>query len=417
MHRACTKVTLTDTWGTHQRSEPLTLLASVSCGSAELAFQLRSMSESAWSTVCAYSAQTSCALDLSTRPAGDYAVRALVRKAGSIAASDATSATRDFVLLAGSALLRALPKVDGYAPGASAISPDGRWLVGSGAGSTGLFRWSRSNGYLELPLLTRFLSSIAVNGISNTGLAVGALSGQSDINQAVLWSGSTITQLLPPTGYATATYAVSADGKVAVGDGTRGGLAAFRWTAKTGLVDIGAGFWLSGAHDVSADGSVVAGYGYTAQGTNAVATRWTASTGMVALPLLPGCTTSEARAVSQDGKVVVGECWAPGINHGYRWSAAGGLEDLGPFPGGSPFVSTFSTNGDGSVIVGNVVVDNQAVAVIWTPSTGFRYLSNVVAESGTDLAGWFLNGASDVTSDGKTILGYGNLGGYLVTLP
>jgi len=134
--------------------------------------------------------------------------------------------------------------------------------------------------------------------------------------------------------------------------------------------------------------------------------------------LLPGCSAGEARAVSQDGKVVVGGCTIPGRQLGFRWTAQGGLEDLGAPPGGAPGVHVFSTNGDGSVIVGNVVLDNQAVAVIWTASTGFRFLSDVVAESGTDLSGWTLSGVTDVTSDGKTLVGYtGSYGNFLLTLP
>jgi uncharacterized membrane protein len=410
---ACTKVSLADTWGAHQRSEPLSLVASVTCGSAELSFQMRAAKESAWTTVCPYSAQSNCVLDLAAHPAGDYLVRALVRKAGSIAPSDAASAARDFVLLDGSALIRTLPVGNGT-PSLDAVSPDGRWVVGRGAGASGVFRWSRTNGYIELPGLITNVYSATAEAVTNAGLVVGALPGQTQINQAVLWSGNNITQLLPPGGSATYASGVSADGKVAVGSGS---LSAFRWTAKGGLVDIGTGFRFSGAADVSADGSVVIGYGYLVGGTSAVPTRWTASTGMVALPLLPGCISGEARAVSHDGKVVVGGCSIPGGYIGYRWTAQGGLESLGALPGGATRVSVFSTNGDGSVIVGNVTIDNQAVAVIWTASSGFRFLSEVLAESGTDLDGWTLSGITDISSDGKTIVGYTNIGGFLLTLP
>jgi len=414
---ACTKVVLADTWGTHQRAEPLPLVASVACGSAELSFQLRSVNESSWTTVCPYSPRANCVLDLTARPAGDYLARALVRKVGSIAASDAASAARDFVLLDGSALIRTLPRVAGSTPSGNAVRPDGRWVVGSGAGASGVFRWSRTNGYSELPSLITNNYSGEARAVANSGIVVGALPGQSQVNQAVLWNGNNITQLLPPAGGATYTQGVSADGRVAVGYGANGGLDAFRWTAKSGLVDIGAGFRLSSAADVSADGSVVVGNGYPVGGSNAVPTRWTASTGMVALPLLPGCIAGEARAVSQDGNVVVGACWLPGAQFGYRWTLQGGLESLGALPGAASRVSVFSTNGDGSVIVGNVVLDNEAIAVIWTANTGFRLLSEVLAESGTDLSGWTLSGATDISSDGKTIVGQSDSGGLLITLP
>src|SRR6478736_2434324 len=413
---ACTKVTLADTWGTRQRSAPLSLVASAACGSAELSFQLRSAKESTWTTVCPYSAQNTCVVDLSAQPAGDYVARALVRKAGSIATSDAASAARDFVLLDGSALIRGISALNGSTTNLDAVSPDGRWLTGRGPG-IGLFRWSRTNGYIEPPApVTNFINATA-EAISNAGLVVGSLADQFHTNQPTLWNGSTITQLVPSTSSSTSALGISADGKVVVGDGANGGLSAFRWTAKTCAVDIGAGFRYSGARDVSADGSVVVGYGYPVDGSTAFPTRWTASTGMVALPLLPGCTAGDARSVSHDGKVVVGGCSVPGGQIAYRWSAEGGLENLGPLPGGASAVSAFSTNGDGSVVVGNVVLDNQAVAVIWTTGSGFRFLSDVLAETGTNLSGWTLSGTTDVSSDGKTIVGYtGGNSGFLVTL-
>ena len=64
------------------------------------------------------------------------------------------------------------------------------------------------------------------------------------------------------------------------------------------------------------------------------------------------------------------------------------MQDLGTLPGGAPLVAAFSTNGDGNMIVGNVVIDNNAVAVIRTPNTGFRSLADVLRDSGTDLADW-----------------------------
>ena len=138
---------------------------------------------------------------------------------------------------------------------------------------------------------------------------------------------------------------------------------------------------------------------------------------MVALPLLPGCTTGETRAVSHDGKVVVGACWSPDIQLGYRWTAQGGLESLGAFPAGASWVALFSANADGSVIVGNIARDNRPIAVIWTASPGFRLLSDVLLESGTDLSGWSIDGTTDISSDGTTIVGDNDAGRFLITLP
>jgi probable HAF family extracellular repeat protein len=84
----------------------------------------------------------------------------------------------------------------------------------------------------------------------------------------------------------------------------------------------------SEAWGVSADGSVVVGYAINAAGEYR-AFRWTASGGMQDLGTLPGYNRSYAYDVSADGAVVVG--WAEnaaGQPCAFRWTASGGMEDL-----------------------------------------------------------------------------------------
>jgi len=103
---------------------------------------------------------------------------------------------------------------------------------------------------------------------------------------------------------------------------------AFRWTAARGMQDLGTlgGSW-SRATDVSADGSVVVGWATSATG-KARAFRWTAARGMQNLGTLGG-GESEAWGVSADGSVVVGEAKnAAGRARAFCWTAAGGMEDL-----------------------------------------------------------------------------------------
>ena len=108
-------------------------------------------------------------------------------------------------------------------------------------------------------------------------------------------------------------YGVSADGAVVVGwaHNAAGQERAFRWTASGGMQDLGhlGGYW-SRAYGVSADGSVVVGQsvdgGYSAF-------RWTASRGMESLSrtyaslLTDGSALWQARAISPDGRYIVGE--------------------------------------------------------------------------------------------------------------
>src|ERR1019366_2618505 len=111
------------------------------------------------------------------------------------------------------------------------------------------------------------------------------------------------------------TTGVSGDGSVVVGtsgeDTSYGNnfYIAFRWTAGSGMVSVGAGYD-SFASGVSADGTVVVGTSSSGSGSQAF--RWTAGTGMVGLGYLPGGTNSSAAGVSADGSVVAGT-HCPGV--------------------------------------------------------------------------------------------------------
>ena len=131
------------------------------------------------------------------------------------------------------------------------------------------------------------------------------------------WSQS-ITWLGTLDGDWSVAYGVSADGAVVVGVAYKaaGQWRAFRWTASGGMQDLGTlGGDESWALGVSADGSVVVGESLYR------AFRWTASRGMESLSrtyasLLNGSGFAEARAISPDGRYIVG--W--GSNAG-RWEA------------------------------------------------------------------------------------------------
>jgi probable HAF family extracellular repeat protein len=122
------------------------------------------------------------------------------------------------------------------------------------------------------------------------------------------WSQS-ITWLGTLGGNGSRAYGVSADGSVVVGwaHNAAGQPRAFRWTAPGWRQDLGTlGGWESEAYGVSADGSVVVGW------SDGRAFRWTASGGMEDLNttyaslLTDGSVLWEARAISPDGRYIVG---------------------------------------------------------------------------------------------------------------
>jgi probable HAF family extracellular repeat protein len=150
--------------------------------------------------------------------------------------------------------------------------------------------------------------------------------------------------------------------------------------------------WATG---VSADGSVVVGWADTAGYWRAF--RWTASGGMQDLGTLPGGDWSEAYGVSADGSVVVGVARnAAGQVRAFRWTASGGMQDLGTLPGGARSAA-YGVSADGSVVVGvarNAAGDRRAFR--WTASGGMQDLGTLGAGES-----W----ATGVSADGSVVVG------------
>ncbi len=159
------------------------------------------------------------------------------------------------------------------------------------------------------------------------------------------------------------------------------------------------GFW-SDAYGVSADGSVVVGYAHNAAGQWS-AFRWTAAGGMQDLGTLPGGDGSEATAVSADGSVVVGWAWNDaGDRRAFRWTEASGMQDLGTLPGGG-WSEAHGVSADGSVVVGRA----RNAAFRWTAAGGMEDLNITYAHLLTD--GSKLWTANAVSPDGRYIVGQG----------
>ena len=119
-------------------------------------------------------------------------------------------------------------------------------------------------------------------------------------------------------------YGVSANGRYVVGTGgsTQGGQA-FLWSEDVGIQGLGrlqGAIGSSAATGVSADGSVVVGWG-----GNGEAFRWTQSTGMVGIGFLPGASSSSAAGVTDDGTGIVGSSGG----RVFLWIEDSGYERLG----------------------------------------------------------------------------------------
>ena len=225
---------------------------------------------------------------------------------------------------------------------------------------------------------------------------------------AAVQAGPSFTGLgdLPGAGFFSRAFGVSADGSVVVGFGrTNSGLTAFRWTSDSGIVGLGNlpepfGQASRIAYGVSADGSVVVGYGDSLSGQEAL--RWTSAGAIVGLGHLPGrFFFSQAYDVSADGSVVAGLSDSGSGRQAFRWTSGGGMVGLGDLPGGifSSFANGVSA--DGSVLVGFGNSASGQEAFRWTSGGGMDGLGDLPGDI-------FSSTANGVSADGSVVVGAGH---------
>jgi probable HAF family extracellular repeat protein len=244
--------------------------------------------------------------------------------------------------------------------------------------------------------------------------------------------------------------AVSADGSVIAGEHSQPtGFAAFRWTIVQGMAQLP----MNIATAVTSDGAMVAGgdnwwkssgekgifgpfpgeqdqtqaYGLSGTALAPVAVggaikgsggfgptfhafRWTPAGGLQDLGLTTGAE-SFATAISGDGSVIVGEARdASGFWRAFRWTASTGMIDIGTL--GGPESAPFGVNKDGTVIVGASLTSGSSGSshiFRWTPKTGMQDLLTVLQAAGVHTADkWVdLNTMVGVSADGTIMVGYG----------
>jgi probable HAF family extracellular repeat protein len=163
----------------------------------------------------------------------------------------------------------------------------------------------------------------------------------------------------------------------------------------------------SEAWDVSADGSVVVGVSNIAGWPPATrAFRWTAAGGMQDLGTLPGYDrSSEAWGVSADGAVVVGFASNDAARRrAFRWTASGGMQDLGTL--GGDYSWAYGVSADGAVVVGrDYNAAGQPRAFRWTASGGMQDLNTTYANLLTPNSRLYI--AYAISPDGRYIVGQG----------
>lgn len=213
----------------------------------------------------------------------------------------------------------------------------------------------------------------------------------------------TLIGAAPNSAYSRA-FAVSADGRTAVGasfrDSTPAFQAGWQWSAQTGRVDTGLSSEFpqySAFLGASADASVVVGY---AAGADArpTAIRYSGPGTYQNLGRLAGHNGAHATGVSGDGSVVVGRSYflqqgTEVTSSAFRWTAEGGMQAIT-----SAFSRAYGVSADGNTIVGEVRDGSGINAFRWTSESGLQVLPR--------LPGTLSSTANAVTASGSTAVGY-----------
>lgn len=302
---------------------------------------------------------------------------------------------------------------------ARGVSADGSIVVGfsnSGSGNTG-FIWTEAGGLQPLATFPgatdHRVSDISADGSKIVGWAIVSTPGSGGM-RALAWSGGGVSALpsfevSPPVGEFMVAQGISADGSLIAGYGSNASnqYEGALW-AGSGVIHLGflPGGDSSPANDVSPDGSVIVGRDRLYYSpTQPYSVAWMSVGGGPPQSLgTNGNYESGATAVSTNGEVVVGyltEQYLTGPVRAARWTPSGGWQVLEGTSGNS---LPEDVTPDGTVIVGSM----GGNAFIWTEAHGAKDIKDLLeTEHGLDLTGWTLTRAVAVSDSGFVVVGEG----------
>lgn len=307
-----------------------------------------------------------------------------------------------------------------YYAEALAVSADGSVVAGWGGiySPHVAFRWTSQMGMQNIGYLVQGRSTEAW-GMSDDGrVLVGyGITGSNPFGsppyRGFAWENGVFTQFGTFGGNVSWAFDASSDGSVIVGSAalSNGLNRGFRWTASTGMVNLGTlpGSIRSVARAVSSDGNVVVGWSGSAAGVHH-AWRW--ENGAMIDLHNPTFGQSEALGVSGDGNTVVGAWGDPSFTPAlpFRWTAEEGMVNMGTL--GGQWGEAWDASHDGSIIVGWSDTDpgetSSWSAFRWAPVSGMENLNTTYASllQIGDKMEW----ASAISPDGRYIVGNGRNG-------
>ncbi|MBI5362655.1 MAG: hypothetical protein HZA53_05715 [Planctomycetes bacterium] len=292
-----------------------------------------------------------------------------------------------------------IPEPGYFSP--AGVSADGNTVVGMayivGQGDKAR-RWRNGIGF-DYPGPSSGPVANWASGVSADGSVVSGGTGHAVFGDLEGWMryGASVGHVGSPPGHDTSNcLAVSGDGVISVGFG---GLQsnpnlyqAAKYDDQGGWTNLGflPGHGNSQARAVDADGGVIVGW--SAGGfQSTTGFRWTAATGMTAIPRLPGGTEAHAEGTDASGAVVVGGDYA-GPRKAWRWSAASGTQALAPLTANDEcWANCIAPD---AALVGGWTSANggYGTACLWDAQGGVHELRALLAQRGLGaaIAGWSL---------------------------
>ncbi len=261
-------------------------------------------------------------------------------------------------------------------------------------------------------------TAVSADGTAVVGYSKSASSGANP--EAFRWRANTgMVALgdLPGGAYYSLANDVSRDGAVVVGDSYSGSgtynppFEGFKWTEVDGMTSLGdapGADYYSRAQAVSDDSAVIAGQtivGPSCTAGSGPPARWNNGTGPAPLSGSEGYYYGTSWGMSGSGNILVGNvvllnCPSSDVSHAFRWSEAGGFQDLGDLPGGVESAVLTRANIDGAIAVGYGSSANGREAARWDQPGGLSGLGDFAG-------GDFDSVANDISADGNLIVGFG----------
>lgn len=260
------------------------------------------------------------------------------------------------------------------------------------------FRWDQGSGFT---LLSRPASPCAfrsgAQAINDAGVIAGTVVVSPCLWALAVWypNGTMVTH---PAGYNGYTVVdINEAGQVAGYAMDPGGTSetAFLWDPAGAFVALPklAGAAAMRPSDINENGTVV-GRAQFAGSSYSSAWRWTTTGGMqdLGLPTSPSTGSSGHAIGVTDAEEVIG-WWLDiaGIERGFSWTPAFGMEDIGA-PSGATFVAVRAVNKTG-IATGELRVNGEQHAFRWTKATGFEDLGTGL---GSAAIGYSINSQGQV---------------------